>query len=129
MFKGNNKDTTCPFVQPISNCLHQKCRVLDKRIEKKAESGRKMIKKGISISDVGYLKQTYSRGHLIAILTLFRMGILGAAHRWATPGLIKITIFWNKSYDITISVDDITNQNFITWLKLLCRCAHVTKVW
>ena len=60
---------------------------------KKAESGRKMIKKGILISDVGYLKQIYSRSHLIAILTLFRMGIFGATHRWATPGLLEITIF------------------------------------
>ena len=28
----------------------------------------------------------------------------------ATPGLLKITIFWNKGYDIIIPVNDVTNQ-------------------
>ena len=28
----------------------------------------------------------------------------------ATPGLLKITVFWNKSYDVIISVDDVTNK-------------------
>ena len=28
----------------------------------------------------------------------------------ATPGLLKITVFWNKSYDVIISVDDVTNR-------------------
>ena len=45
----------------------------------------------------------------------------------ATPGLLKITIFWNKEYDIIISVSDVTNKilsrdsNYIVdvfmWLK------------
>ena len=30
--------------------------------------------------------------------------------KMATPGLFKITVFWNKSYDIIISVHDITNK-------------------
>ena len=28
----------------------------------------------------------------------------------ATPGLLKITIFWNKGYDVIIPVDDVTNK-------------------
>ena len=28
----------------------------------------------------------------------------------ATPGLLKIIVFWNKSYDVIISVDDVTNK-------------------
>ena len=27
----------------------------------------------------------------------------------ATLGLLKITVFWNKDYDVIISVDDFTN--------------------
>ena len=28
----------------------------------------------------------------------------------ATPGLLKITVFWNKGYDVIISVHDVTNK-------------------
>ena len=28
----------------------------------------------------------------------------------ATPGLLKRTVFWNKGYDVKISVDDVTNK-------------------
>ena len=28
----------------------------------------------------------------------------------ATLGLLKITIFWNKGYDVIISMDDVTNR-------------------
>ena len=28
----------------------------------------------------------------------------------ATPGLLKITVFWNKGYDVRISVDDVSNN-------------------
>ena len=28
----------------------------------------------------------------------------------ATPGLLKITVFWNKGYDVGISVNDVTNK-------------------
>ena len=28
----------------------------------------------------------------------------------ATPGLLRITIFWNKGYDVIISVDDVINK-------------------
>ena len=30
--------------------------------------------------------------------------------KMATPGLLKITIFWKKGYDVIISVDDVTNK-------------------
>ena len=28
----------------------------------------------------------------------------------ATPGLLKITVFWNKGCDVEISVNDVTNK-------------------
>ena len=30
--------------------------------------------------------------------------------KMATPGLLKITVFWSKGYDVIISVDDVTNK-------------------
>ena len=30
--------------------------------------------------------------------------------KMASPGLLKITIFWNKGYDVIIPVDDVTNK-------------------
>ena len=29
--------------------------------------------------------------------------------KMATPGLLKIAVFWNKGYDAIISVDHVTN--------------------
>ena len=39
--------------------------------------------------------------------------------KMATPGLLKLTVYWNKRYDVIIPVDDVTNQVFITWFKFL----------
>ena len=33
--------------------------------------------------------------------------------KMATPGLLKITVFWSKGYDVIVSVDDVTNK--ILW--------------
>ena len=30
--------------------------------------------------------------------------------KMATQGLLKIMVFWNKGYDVIISVDDVTNK-------------------
>ena len=30
--------------------------------------------------------------------------------KMATPGLLKITVFWNKGYDVIIPVDDVANE-------------------
>ena len=30
--------------------------------------------------------------------------------KMATSGLLKIAVFWNKKYDVIISVDDVTNK-------------------
>ena len=30
--------------------------------------------------------------------------------KMATPGLLKVTIFWNKGYDFIIPVDDVTSE-------------------
>ena len=39
--------------------------------------------------------------------------ILMMSEKMATLGLLKITVFWNKGYDVIISVDDVTNK--ILW--------------
>ena len=36
--------------------------------------------------------------------------ILMMSAKMATPGLFKITVFWNKVDDVIISVDDVTNK-------------------
>ena len=36
--------------------------------------------------------------------------ILMMSAKMATPGLLKITVFWNKGYDVIISVHDVTNK-------------------
>ena len=30
--------------------------------------------------------------------------------KMATPGLLKIAVFWNKGYDVTIYVDDVKDK-------------------
>ena len=30
--------------------------------------------------------------------------------KMATPGLLKITVFWIKGYDVIVLVDDVTNE-------------------
>ena len=56
----------------------------------------------------------------------------------ATPGLLKIMVFWNKGYDVIIPVDDITNKllsrgsNYIVdvfmWLKFVDLSISVREV-
>ena len=36
--------------------------------------------------------------------------ILMMSAKMATPGLLKITVFWNKGYDVIIFVHDVTNK-------------------
>ena len=36
--------------------------------------------------------------------------ILMMSAKMATPGLLKITVFWNKGFDFIISIDDVTNR-------------------
>ena len=36
--------------------------------------------------------------------------ILMMSAKMATPGLLKIKVFWNKGYDVIISVHDVTNK-------------------
>ena len=36
--------------------------------------------------------------------------ILMMSAKMATPGLFKIMVFWNKGYDVMISVHDVTNS-------------------
>ena len=33
--------------------------------------------------------------------------------KMASPGLLKITVFWNKDYDVITFVDDVTNKSLL----------------
>ena len=39
--------------------------------------------------------------------------ILMMSAKMATPGLLKIAVFWNKGYDVTTYVDDVNNKNLL----------------
>ena len=55
------------------------------------------------------------------------IAILVRSAKLATPGLIKIKVFWNKDYDVIIFVHDVTNKilsrdsdcimNLVMWPK------------
>ena len=57
------------------------------------------------------------------MVTIFMMSA-----KMAAPGLLKIKAFWNKVYDVTISVHEVTNKtlsldsnynvNVVMWPKL-----------
>ena len=38
------------------------------------------------------------------------VAVLMISARLATPGLLKIKVFWKNSYDIKISIHDVTNN-------------------
>ena len=42
------------------------------------------------------------------------IAILMMSTKLATPGLLKIKVFWNKDYDAIIFVYDVTNFYFVT---------------
>ena len=46
----------------------------------------------------------------LKIVLIRKVTIFMISAKMATPGLLKITIFWNKGYDVIISVHDVTNK-------------------
>ena len=56
------------------------------------------------------------------------VAILMRSGKLATLGLLKIKVFLNKGYDITISAHDVTNK-ILSRDSSYCRCGHVIKVW
>ena len=46
----------------------------------------------------------------LKIVLIKKVITLMMSAKMATPGLLKITVFWNKGYDVIISVDDVTNK-------------------
>ena len=38
------------------------------------------------------------------------IAILMMSGKLATPGLLKLKVFWNEGYDVKISVSDVTNK-------------------
>ena len=80
-----------------------------------------------------YRHKLHFNRYFLILLTFFNMvvlitivAILMISAKVATPGLLKLKVFWNKCYVAIISVHDVSN-NFITWLKLYFRFGHVTK--
>ena len=60
----------------------------------------------------------------LKIVLINMVTILMMSAKMATVGLIKIKVFWNKGYDIAISVHDVSSK-----IDSNYRCSHVTKVW
>ena len=64
--------------------------------------------------------------------------ILMMSVKLATLGLLKIKIFWNKGYDVIISVNDVTNKIFsgdsnyildtVTWPKSVNSSVSIREV-
>ena len=50
------------------------------------------------------------------------VAILLMSAKFATLGLPKRHVFWNKGCGVLISVHDVTNKIFTPWFKLNCRC-------
>ena len=46
----------------------------------------------------------------IKIVLIKKVAILVMSAKLATPGLLKIKIFWKKGYDVIIYVHDVTNK-------------------
>ena len=59
-----------------------------------------------------------------------KVTILMMPAKMATPGLLKITVFWNKDYGVIVYVHDVTKK-FLSRdsVYIYCGCGHVTKVW
>ena len=53
----------------------------------------------------------------------------------ATPGLLKIKVFWNKGYDVITYVHDVTNKflsrdsNYIVDVVMWPKFGKSSKVW
>ena len=75
------------------------------------------------ISKCYYIKKYRYRFHLdrqflilltfletLRIVLINMVTILMMSAKMATPGLLKIKVFWNKGYDVIISVHDVTNK-------------------
>ena len=64
--------------------------------------------------------------------------ILIISEKIATPGLLKIKVFWNKVSDVMISAYDVTNKNLsrdsyyivdvVTWQKFGNSCISMREV-
>ena len=46
----------------------------------------------------------------LKIVLIKKVTILMMPAKMATPGLLKIKVFWNKGYDVIIYVHDVTNK-------------------
>ena len=70
--------------------------------------------------------------------------ILMISAKLATPGLLKIKVFWNKGYDVISSVDEVVNKissrdssyivNVVMWIKfcnpsITMREVIITWIW
>ena len=49
--------------------------------------------------------------------------------KMATLGLLKMKLFWNKAYNVIISVNEVSNKILSSGSNLYCRCRYMTKVW
>ena len=66
----------------------------------------------LEITKFCYIKKYRSRLHFDTKFLILLISILMMSAKVATLGLLKIKIFWSKSYDVIISVHHVTNKIF-----------------
>ena len=50
----------------------------------------------------------------LRIVLIKKVTSLMMSAKMVTPGLLKITVFWNKGYDVIIYVHDVTNKSLLS---------------
>ena len=55
------------------------------------------------------------------------VAVLMMSAKLADAALFKIKVFWNKDYDIIVSVHGVTQKILSLDYKLCCRCGDVIK--
>ena len=64
----------------------------------------------LSSADISIFSLEIRKFKTLKIFLINLVITLMMSAKMATPGLLKITVFWNKGYDVIISVDDVTNK-------------------
>ena len=59
---------------------------------------------------------TFIKSWMVVLIKIIRILIMSA--KFAIPGVLMITVYWNKCYDVIISIHDLTKKNF------LCSCGQ-----
>ena len=95
--------------------------------------GQKLVKSYYQVIQVKitfqyFFSNSFQFGWIFEAFLINIIGILMMSAKLATPGLLKICFFKKSRLWCHNRCPSCYRQNFITWLKLYCRCRYVTKV-